>query len=71
MASPQILGSGEPEVISAGMEERANCHMRMPADRSSIAITPPPRLLKAVPNVELPASTPQPALSLVEFKQLL
>jgi len=71
VASLHVLGSGLPLAISDGMASRANCHMRMPALRSSMAMMPPPLSLNVVPNVEVPASTPQPALSAVLFTQLV
>ena len=71
MASLHVLGSGVPLVISAGIETRGNCHMRIPAERSSTAMMPPPALLKASPNVLVPAETPHPAFASVEFRQLL
>ncbi len=69
VASPQVLGSGVPLVISDGIELRPNCHILMPADLSSMARIAPPALLKSAPKVVDPASTPQPALSLVVFTQ--
>jgi hypothetical protein len=69
VASPQVLGSGVPLVISEGIELRPNCHILMPADLSSMARIAPPALLKSAPKVVDPASTPQPALSLVVFTQ--
>lgn len=62
VASGHVLGSGLPLEISDGMDARANCQIRIPALRSSMAITPPPLELKAVPKVLVPAWTPQPAL---------
>lgn len=53
------------------MEERGNCHIRMPSLRSSMAATPPPLALNVDPNVLVPASTPQPALESVLFKQFV
>jgi hypothetical protein len=69
VASPQVLGSGVPLVISEGIALRPNCQSLMPADLSSMARIAPPALLKPVPKVVDPASTPQPALSLVVFTQ--
>jgi len=69
VASPQVLGSGDPLLISEGIELRPNCQTLIPAERSSMARIAPPALLKSAPKVVDPASTPQPVLSLVVFTQ--
>lgn len=69
VAVPQLFGSGELQTL-LGTTSLANCHMRIPADRSSKARTPPPLLLNVSPKVvSVPALTPQPALASVVLTQ--
>ena len=48
--------------MSEGMDARTNCHIRIPSVRNSIAMAPPPTLLKPVPKLVESPVTPQPAL---------
>jgi hypothetical protein len=64
-ASGHVDGSGFPPMMSGGTLPRVNCHMRMPALRSSMAMMPPPAALKDGPKEEEGPLTPQPELEFV------
>lgn len=58
---PQLLGSGLPDLMLLGTLSEGKYQTLMPDEVQSVAYTPPPRALKAVPyEVALLLWTPQP-----------
>ena len=60
---PQLLGSGDPEEISDGIEDRGKNHTEITEDVHSVTYTPPELSLKPGPKEVVSGDMmPQPAL---------